>query len=148
MNRLGKILEQTLDEIEVTNPPTLGITNPSATDRSNFGFSPEIKDKFLLQLEKEAAFNNKMIITMFIAHLLVLGLATFLVIYFLGNPQTIVYLFGGSIFTLMGINYSLIQIWRAKIANDNLRIILPNLPPDQAIEVIKSIYFALQKNKQ
>lgn len=140
MNRLEKILEDTLEEIGAIKPPTLG--------RNNVTFSLEAKNRLMLRLEKEAEFNNKMIIAMFILHFLVFLLAVFLVIYFLKTPDIIVTLFGGSIFVIMVINYSLIRIWKAKIANDNLQTILPDLPPEQAVELLKNIYFKSKNGKE
>lgn len=138
MSKLKGILEDTLEEIGAIKPPTLG--------RDNIRFSKETKDKLLLRLEEEAKFNNKMIVAIIILHFLLFALAVFLVYYFLEKPEVIVYLFGGSIFSMMIIMYSLIKLWKAKIANDNLRTILPNLPPEQAVEVLKSVYFDLAKN--
>jgi hypothetical protein len=147
MSRLNNILEDTLKEIGVIKPQTLGSNKRLSPEKDDVKFSVEAKNRLLLRLEKEGKFNNKMIVVMFISHFLVFALAVFLVIYFLKTPEVIVYLFGGSIFSIMVINYSLIHIWKAKIANDNLRTILPDLPPNQAVELIKNIYSKADKEK-
>lgn len=146
MSRLEKILENTLNEIGVIKPPTLG--KEVKIIKNEVKFSLEAKNRLMLRLEKEAEFNKKMIIAMFMLHFLVFVLAVFLVIYFLETPDIIVKLFGGSIFVIMVINYSLIRIWKAKIANDNLQTILPDLPPEQAVELLKNIYFKSKNGKE
>jgi hypothetical protein len=148
MSRLNKILEETLKEIRVIKPPSLGAKTEPISRKGEIEFNAEAKKRLISRLETEGKFNNKMIVIIFISHFFVFALALFLVIYFLKTPEVIVYLFGGSIFSIMVINYSLIHIWKAKIANDNLQTILPDLPPEQSVEVIKNVYYKLGNGKQ
>lgn len=138
MSNLEKILENTLKKVGGIEPATLGKTE-------SLKVSKEDKKRLILQLEEEAKFNNRMIIAIIILHFLLFALAVFLVLYYRDSPEKINFVLGGSVLSLMVIMYSLIRLWKVKVANDNLRAILPNLSPEQAMVVVQSIYFEEKK---
>ncbi len=132
MSRLKNLLELTLLESRVIGDK-LGGNKPAVKENIQTKFDESSKKKLIQQLETDAKFNNTIIVSIIVLHFLLFFLAVFLVINFLDKPTIIVYLFGGSIFSIMVIMYSLIHFWKEKIANDNLRMILPDLPPEQAV---------------
>lgn len=140
MSSLEKILEATLEKADALKPAALG-------ESEVVYFSEKDKRQLISQLGKTSKFNNGMIIVIIILHVVLFATAIFLVFYFLSKPEVIKYLLGGSVFSIMVLIYSLIRLLRIKYANDMIRAALPYLPPNEAIILIQTTYFGLQKRK-
>lgn len=140
MNKFYKILEASLKKAGRLEPATLGKTElPSVSN--------EDKKQLISQLKEQSKFNNKIIIVIIILHFLLFGLCTFLVLYYRDSLKAILLILGSSLTGFMIIINSLIRFYEIKVKNDNLRSTLPNLPPEQAMIVVQSIYFESQRRR-
>lgn len=140
MSNFDKILETALEKAGGLAPETLGETE-------SISFSEVDKQQLILQLKEDSKFNNKMVIAIIALHFILFGLCAYMVLYWRSQPDKVVYLLGGSLFGFMVIIYSLIQVLKITIANNNLRAMLPYLPPERAFTAIQSVYFDAKKSK-
>jgi hypothetical protein len=140
MSRLEKLLESTLESAGGLKQETLG-------GRGEISFSEEDKRRLTSQLGGISKFNNGMVVVIIALHVVLFATSIFLVYYFLSDPSVIIYLLGGSVFSIMVVIYSLIRLLKIKYANDFVRASLPYLPPDKAMLLIQRTYFELKKRK-
>ena len=142
MRSLRSLLENYLDAVDALEPAVLGGKSKKAING----------EKYTLRLEKESAklvkrlstgstFNNRLIISITILHFLIFLLAASLVLYYRDSPKAITTVLGGSLISLLALTRSLAGLWRDKNAMDILRAIVPDLPPEQVVPVIQSLYF-------
>jgi hypothetical protein len=136
--RLPLVLKEYLENVGGLNPTDLG---PRKAPTVSVVEQQRLNEK----LEKESRVNNRLVVCITVLHFLIFILAAVLVIYHRDSPWLISSILGGSLLSLLGVIKGLSQLWREKNAIDMLRTILPNLPPDQAVKVIQSVYFASMK---
>ncbi len=136
--RLTSILEETLKKTGGLEPATLGETGILSV-------SKEDKKQLLSQLKEESKAINKIIIAIVVSHFIIFALAVFLVLYFRDSPYVIIPSLGVLVAALLAILTSLMNILKTKNKMDLMRIILPNLPPEDVMIVIQSIYFEEKK---
>ncbi len=142
MSQLEKILEATLEKAGAHKAIAMG-----AHMEVVLSLSDKDKRQLISKLKDASKFNDLLIVVIIILHIVLFATAVFLVFYFLSDPNVIIYLLGGSVFSIMVIIYSLVRVLKIKFANDFLRATLPYLPPEQAIAVIQSTYFGLRNRK-
>ncbi|MGC2237742.1 MAG: hypothetical protein WA584_16380 [Pyrinomonadaceae bacterium] len=137
-SRLTSILEETLKKTGGLKPATLGETGILSV-------SKEDKKQLLLHLKEESKSINKIIVAIVAAHFLIFALAVLLVLYFRDSPYVIIPSLGVLVPVLIAILTSLMNVLKTKNKMDLMRTILPNLPPEEVMIVIQSIYFEEKK---
>src|SRR5262245_11473463 len=135
MRRTISILESYLDQLGALAPVVLG------GERKAISLKAEDSKVLVNRLMKEGKFNNLLLASVTVLHFALFALAIGLVFYFKNFPSTVVAILGGSVLSLMRITWSLSGLWREKWAIDMLVTILPNLSPEEALKVVKILYY-------
>lgn len=140
MNALTRILEETLIK-------TTGLESRKLGPAKDTNFTEEDKKLLISRLEARKGPTNLMMILVIIIHFLLYGVTMFFVFYNRGSINVVLALLGGSILFLMAIIYSLVYLSNIEKGIDLLTVFLPTLPPEEAVKIIKSIYFKSKKNR-
>jgi len=135
------ILESYLDQAGALTPVRLG------GERKAISLKAEDSKVLVDRLMKEAKFNNLLLSSVTVLHFALFALALWLVYYYRNTPNTVVVILGGSVLSLMPITWGLRGLWREKWAIDMLVTILPNLSPEEALNVVKILYYSKEEIK-
>jgi len=135
------ILESYLDQLGALTPVKLG------GERKAISLKAEDNKILVNRLMKEGKFNNLLLASVTVLHFALFALATWLVYYYRTSPKTVVAILGSSVLSLMQITWGLRGLWREKWAIDMLVTILPNLSPEEALKVVKILYYSKEEIK-
>jgi hypothetical protein len=119
--------------------PSLGETAPSAT--------PEDTRFIEGTLRAQRTFNDRIILVAILLLCAFFALGVFLILRFLSSPATIPLVFGGTIFSLLGIVRWLQTLWWDKSMMDVLLAVCASMTPDEAARTITTVYFEVLKSR-
>jgi hypothetical protein len=139
MARLHKVLEELLVEagalktIEM-GPPSTEVPSPA-----------EVKERLMEGLPPRAKFNDRFLILIIVTHYLCF-IAPFLLVYYYRNSLALISaVLAVTLPSLVLVMRLLSDLWKTKAGIDILITQLPTLPPEQSVEAVKALYYALSK---
>lgn len=136
MNNTLSILEDSLNEWGALKPIKLG------GERKAIVLSAENKQMFVDRLIKQDKLNNLLLFSIALLYFAIFGLALVLVYYYRTSSSTVLSILGGSVASLLPITWGLKSLWKEKSLLDILITVLPNMSPEEAVNLIKVYYFS------
>jgi hypothetical protein len=97
-------------------------------------------DRLIRRLDRQVRFNNRLILTIVGAYVLLLLIASTLVVAHHKDTNWIIAFVGGNFLALMTIGTKLQDTWREKNYMDMMLAVLPTLTPPEAMKMLQSFY--------
>ena len=97
---------------------------------------------FVDRLIKQDKLNNLLLFSIALLYFAIFGLALVLVYYYRTSSSTVLSILGGSVASLLPITWGLKSLWKEKSLLDILIKVLPNMSPEEAVNLIKVYYFS------
>jgi hypothetical protein len=137
MKRLTAVIEDYLGTASERPKVVLGSKAKEAEPAA--ATAPDAKH-LISSLAKQAAFNNRILMTVIGSYLAVLIVAMVLVIRHQDDTKWVLGFLGGNFLVLLGVGSRILDLWREKNYMDMMLAVLPSLSSAEAIKFIRAFY--------